>query len=128
MGDIFRAVRVCGFSAERGRLGCEPAAHALLDSGSSLTVLSSALARRVRAPRLPDVTLKLEGEELPAHLVTAHLDAENCVERPLVVAVSDRHAAKVGTDPTGKAADLILGHDYFQREHVGLIFNERTEE
>lgn len=128
MGDIFRAVRVCGFSAEHGHLGCEPAAYALLDGGSSVTVLSGTLARRIKAPRLPGVTLRLEGEELPAHLVTVHLDTKNCEERPLVVAVSDKHASKAGTDLLGKAADMILGHDYFQREHVGFVYAERTEE
>lgn len=123
MGDIIRKVAVCGLTEGGKTIQCADAA-ALVDPGSTMTVISSDLARRVGGRMLPKkFHATIEGRKVPLKLTALTLKAQGCKIDALTVAVDDTLVSRAGDK-----VEMILGHDYLQRKHAGLRYGETTDD
>ena len=116
MGDLRRKVLLCALSPDGTRGKCREYT-ALIDTGATRAVVPKRILRELGTEALPDFTARLDGGRAPVALLSVRLAAPRCGERAAVAIVSDRYARKASK------ADLILGHDYLQAEHVGLLFS-----
>jgi hypothetical protein len=115
MGDIIRKVDLCGLSDAGARLRCVKDVDAIIDTGSSTTVISSALAARLGGRTIRGL-LTIEGRHVPQKLTGVRLHAPGCETRALLVAVDDTLADRAG------GPMIILGHDYQQKVHMGARY------
>jgi hypothetical protein len=123
MGDVLIPVAFRGIvgSIERPRPSRRGpvTVTALADTGSSRTVVSTALARRAGIVTTPLVASVWTGAgSTTAPLGWAMVEGGGCDRSPLLVAISD--------ELTGGQLHAILGHDYMQA--VPMLVRPRTRE
>lgn len=116
MGDLHRRVTLCALSTE-GRRGTCRDYTALIDTGSTRTVIPRDVLDELGARPLLDVTMPLGRRRYPAVLLSVQLGAPHCAETAAVAIVSTEHARKAGP-----GARIILGHDYLQHAEATLAF------
>ncbi len=121
MGNIFRKVDICGLTAEGKRLGRVKGVDALVDTGATKTVISSALARKLGGRSL-NIQTTIEGRRVGLKLAGVTLRAPGCDIDALVVAVDDTLVRRAGVGSTGEAIEVILGHDYLQNKRAALRY------
>jgi len=127
MGDIFRKIDVCGLDVRGRKLRCSRV-DALVDPGSTTTVISEKLATAIGGPYLEGMEATIEGRKVPVKLTGLTLDSPGCKIRALTVSVSNEIVARAGRAPNGHLADVILGHDYLQRSYAQIAYGERTKD
>lgn len=108
-----RNVTVWALSPE-GEPGDYKECAALLDTGATQTTISRAILGDIDHAVLPRQHTFVNGRRVPVALIAAQLEADDrsdglCEPLVLVVAVSDAIVKKAAP------AEMILGHDYFQR-------------
>lgn len=116
MGEIRIPVRIQGIDEDgdlRGSGFVE--IEALLDTGSSMTVVSPAVAAAAKIVtmgyRIP--VIGATGGSRVVNTGLALVMANGCVERPMVVGIDDVLTKNAG-------ADIILGHEYMQTAKMTL--------
>ncbi len=122
MGDIFRKIDICGLTTEGKRLRCEKGKLALVDTGTSQTVISDALSKKIRGKPLKGFESFIEGRKVPTKLTGITLQADNCEISAIVVAVDTALVSRAGKGPKGEDIDIVLGHDYLQRQKAKLEY------
>jgi len=126
MGDIFRRADIWGLTENAKRLGHAPDTQVLVDPGATKSVISTRLAKRLRGKFLIDIPI--EGRSVRTKLTAIRLNASNCGEQPVVVAVDDQLMRRAGNGPDGKPVDVLLGHEYLEAERAGIRYMERGDE
>jgi hypothetical protein len=125
MGDIVQKIKVAGMTLTGG-MRDERTVNALIDPGTSKTVITSSLAREIKAAEAPAYAI-IEGQHVPMHLAALRLSAPKCGVDVIAVAVSDSKMARAGR-PNGLHVDVILGHDYLQNQRVNLQYAGSSDE
>lgn len=126
MGDIYKKVTVHGVRTD-GKRGRKVVVDALLDSGASAGVISSALADAARGTIVKKLDT-IEGVERDVMLAKLKAHVPDCGVRGLNVVVDDGLIGRAGLGPDGKPLQMILGHDYMQRTRMVLLFSEEPSD
>jgi len=87
MGDIVRKVNICGLTSDGEILKCVAGVDALIDTGSTTTVISVELAARLGGRNLKKHRTQINNRSVPLKLVGIKLNAAGCDEDALTVAV-----------------------------------------
>lgn len=116
MGEIRIRVRIQGIEEDGDlRGGGFIEIEALLDTGSSMTVVSTAVANAAKIVtmgyRIP--VIGATGGSRVVDTGLALVMADGCVERPMVVGIDDVLTKNA-------SADIILGHEYMQTAKMVL--------
>jgi len=118
MGDIIKKIKICGL---RGKLFKPvypardwPEVKALVDTGSTASVITRALADLAGAEVVPGMRTH-QGRACDAALMKLHLPG--CRPSTHVVIVDDRLAANAEPE-----AHMILGHDYLQDNRARIDY------
>lgn len=119
MGDLVRTVRIAKLNS-RGALGKAVAYRAIIDTGTTRTVIPERIMRATGVKFLKQRT-NLGGKSYPLVLLIIWLigdKGDDCAVLPIVMIVSDELAQKAGPD-----VDVILGHDYLQGAGATLRYD-----
>ena len=116
MGDIYRKVRICGI--DNGRKRVCALVTALFDTGSTMSVIGTELARRLGGSLLPRAET-LENRQVDLMLASVSAKELDCGERRRPVVVDDYLAEKAGP-----RAQMILGSDYMQGTKMALLLSD----
>lgn len=123
MGDIYKKVKVCALDPRTGKAGPCKTVTALLDSGSTRTVVSANLARDIGAKvesarwsRLDSEGGVVEG--VAGATVAVQVQGRDCEFFGQPVVVSDELALKAA--PKG---EMILGTDHMQSARLRLMLS-----
>lgn len=115
MGDVFVKVRLRGMRADGNPSAkAAQAFDALVDTGSSKTIVSTAIAKKVGIrPMVARGHLSGAGGVVAVRLGRALALVTGCEAEPLLVGISDAITARAG-------ADVVLGHDYMQAVRMAV--------
>jgi hypothetical protein len=125
VGDIVTTIEICGIDEHSHTVHCRKLS-ALVDTGASQTVISAKLAESLGGMKLPYPT-GIEERDIPQCLAAVHLEAPGCRMNVVAAAVDDELLSRAGAGPDGKPLDVILGHDYLQRERGALRYGTKSE-
>jgi hypothetical protein len=121
MGDLYKKVWVYGLKDGKVTAAKPAAVKALVDTGATLTILSSRVVEYLQARTVP-LFAYLDGIAYTSASVGVIVDAKGCKAVPLMVVVDDQLASKAG-----QGADMILGHDYQQNQRMVLSLDNMQE-
>lgn len=121
MGDVFVKVKLRGMRADGRPSAKAPSAFdALVDTGSSKTVVSAAVARAVGIrPMAVRGHLSGAGGIVEVRLGRALALVTGCEAEPLLVGISDAITERAGVA-------VVLGHDYMQAVRMAVRPHERS--
>lgn len=118
MGDLYRTVDV--HAIRNAKLGRGALVKALVDTGSSRTILSRRVARYLSA-RIAPSFWTVEGVARDVASVAVKVNAKSCGYVQLMAIVDDELASRAG-----RGADMLLGHDYMQNQRA-IVYMDDAE-
>lgn len=117
MSDIFRQVNINAPDIS-GYPGPTHSYIALMDSGASISVISEEMAEEMGVDVFAG-RARLGGRSYKRARLYITLEGEDCSEQRIDAVVSTRIARKAGPK-----AQMILGHDYFQKANTIIAYTK----
>lgn len=119
MGELVRRVNLAPLTAD-GDMGEVRTWKALIDTGATVTVIPSHFLEGV--DYIHGLPSRLGKTRYPTAILAVSLDGEHCEPQSLSVVISTVHAKKAEPE-----AQMILGHDYLQRERGFIAYTDPSK-
>ena len=123
MGEIIRNVRLQAVTPDGDAAGPEVVVSGIIDSGTASLIISSALARALRATLIENGTV-IEDVRRTVAILRAAIVAPYCESEIAVAVVDDELSDRAGFNPRTGEPQILVGHALLQLSRARLGFTK----